>query len=59
MTSSSGDRADVDAGGDQVGGHEVPQVVQPAAHPETLGQLGELMGDAIGADGLGAVGADD
>ena len=56
VAGSPGDRADVDAGGHQVGDHEVPQVVQPTAHPVMLGELGEPMRDAIGADGFGAVG---
>jgi hypothetical protein len=56
VAGSSGDRADVHAGCDELGDHEVPQVVQPAAHPETLGEFREPVGDAIGPDGLGAVG---
>jgi hypothetical protein len=56
VAGSPGDRADVDTSGNQVGDHEVAKVVQPTAHPETLGELGEPMGDAIGPDWLGAVG---
>jgi hypothetical protein len=34
---------------------EVPQVVQPAVHPQAAGQRREALGYAVGSDRLGAV----
>ena len=51
----TGDGAPVHAPGDQLGDHEMAQVMQPAAHPEAAGEPLESVGDAVGVDRLGPV----
>jgi hypothetical protein len=52
----TGDGAPVHAAGDQLGDHEVAQVMQAGAYAELGRQLLEAVRDPIGADGLAAIG---
>src|SRR5215218_10605324 len=56
MPGPAGYSAPVHSAGDQLGDHEVAQVVQPAAHAEAAGEPLEAVGDAVGVDRLGPVG---
>ena len=51
----AGDGAPVHAAGDELGDHEVPQVVQTGTHAETSRELLEPMRDPVGAGRLAAV----
>jgi hypothetical protein len=50
MAGAAGNGAPVHAAGDQLGDHEVPQIMQPASHAEPTGEAAEPMGDAIRVD---------
>jgi hypothetical protein len=52
---SARDGAPVDTAGDELGNHEVPQVVQAGTYAETSGELLEAMRDPVGAGRLAAV----
>ena len=55
VASSARDGAPVDAAGDELGDHEVPQIVEAGTHAATGGELPEAMGDPVGAGRLAAV----
>jgi hypothetical protein len=50
MTGPASDGAPVHTAGHELGDHEVPQVMQPAAHAESSGQAAKAVGDAVGVD---------
>ena len=49
------DGAPVDAAGDELGDHEVPQIVEAGTYAETGRELLEAMGDPVGVGRLATV----
>jgi hypothetical protein len=56
VAGAAGDGAPVHPAGDQLGDHEVAQVMQAATPAEAAGEALEAVGDAVGVDRPGAVG---
>jgi len=55
VAGSARDGAPVDTAGDELGDHEVPQIVEAGAYAETGRKQLEAMGDPVGAGRLAAV----